>query len=147
MPLDPTLRQLFSPYWTLAPGHESTIILHNNLVNAPLSVRPVLLSPDGVRIELPEIVLLPLETADVDLRQVFTRNSTFLSDSGSAILEYKSSNGALSAETSVSDRSNTLAYTITAFERGATKNQLSSVFWFPPGGNGEAYVVYHIRKR
>ena len=36
---DPNMRQVFSPYWSIAGGYESVVQLHNYLVGQPLAIR------------------------------------------------------------------------------------------------------------
>ncbi|MBZ5725872.1 MAG: hypothetical protein LAP87_12850 [Acidobacteriia bacterium] len=137
---DPNMRQVFSPYWSIAGGYESVVQLHNNLVGQALSVRPVLLSPDGVRLELDEIKIGPNANASLDIRDALAKNHSAM-QSGSAVFEYSHPSGsALLAETAVTQPDETMAYTIAATELGASTAGQHAVFWLPSAQAG-AYIA------
>ncbi len=139
---------MFNPYWTTYYGHQSTIQLHNNLVDKPVSVRPVLLSQQGARTELPLVTLGPLANASIDVAQALAAIGRPDLRVGSSVFEYMHPyGGALIAETTVTDAQDTLAYTVIGGELGAKGRQLHGVYWFPPHGVGEIYLALQNTSR
>ena len=70
---DRPLQYRYSAYWTTAYGFESTIELHNNLVNEPLTVTPVLYTASGAAIELDEVRMGILGSASVESTRPWPR--------------------------------------------------------------------------
>ena len=119
-PPEPTLHQVFSPYWATGYGRISTIELHNNQIKFPLDVRPVILSPSGERVELPSVRLVQLGNASIDVQAMLNQVGRADLHRGSAIFEYTTPYaGALTAETTIRKLQHTLAYTIIGAEYGA----------------------------
>lgn len=137
-----TLHRLFTPFWTIDRGHQSVMQIHNNSIERPLEVKPVLLSDVGDRFELSTVKLAPLQNASVNIRDELTKLGKGGITSGSAVFEYLLDHGgAIAAEISVSEPAQSLIYTIISSEKGAKSKKLSSVYWFPKGSGARVFVA------
>lgn len=136
------LHRLFTPFWATEGGRHSVMQIHNNLINSPLEIKPVLLSDWGERVELPNVKLAPLQNASVDIQNALRDLGKTNITSGSAIFEYLLDHGgALSAEISVSEPAKSFIYTIISSENGAKSKQLSAVYWFPRGNGARVFAA------
>jgi hypothetical protein len=134
-------RQVFSSYWSVLEGHESTFQLHNNLLHERLRVRPVLLAPTGTRTELPLVEIAPLERAAVSVGAALAQLNAASAGLGSAVFEYSSSyEGALSVETVMSLGGTPLA-DIAASEHGASASDLHAIYRLSGGRGTGAYIA------
>jgi hypothetical protein len=130
---DLPLQHRYSAYWTTAYGFESTIELHNNFVDEPLRVTPVLYTANGAAIELDEVQMGVLGSSSVKINEALAAKGVSQPQSGSAVFCYsRKFGGALSAEISVIQYQKSLAYTIPSVEGLSRASQAQhTAFWRP----------------
>jgi hypothetical protein len=90
---------MFNAWWSSGQGYQCVAQLHNNLVNGPLTVQPVLFTADGQKITLSSVSMEALGNATVDIGAALTLNGWTSPFSGSAVFQYQLKNpGALTVE-------------------------------------------------
>lgn len=83
-------RIAYGAYWSNEGRFRSTIQLHNNLVDGPLTVRPVLYSPTGDQLRLEAVTLPQLGNASIDMLDELTRLRRSDFNNGSIVFQYES---------------------------------------------------------
>src|SRR5437016_4901515 len=78
----------YGSYWTTREGSQSTVQLHNNLVNFPIIVTPVLYLKDGSAAELDSITLNALGNASLDINRALESKGLPANAEGSIAFRY-----------------------------------------------------------
>lgn len=139
---------LFASYWSVEPGTHSIAELHNNLVNSPLSVKPIVYNQDGSALELEGIALPPFGNVALNISEELSRHGHPDWVMGSIEFQYPSRHaGALIAEILITEPSKSIAYTITSAMSGAKAVQEHSVFWLPSSTASIYVAMQNISNR
>ena len=140
-PDEPTAEELpehyrFSPFWTSLEDCRTTILLHNNHTEDPLTVQPVLYLEDGTAIELGVVHLPVLGSASIPVNETIQRLGYKEPRFGGAAFRYrKKYGGALAVETRVVMPEKNLAYSIPSYasmgESYPSKQRKHAIFRLP----------------
>lgn len=131
----------FSSYWTTKDKFTSTVKLHNNLVRHGITITPILLLADGSPTELEPIQLGPLGNAEIDVSRALASKQLPEHVEGSFVFRYPGRIGnAISAETLILDREESLSFTIPSYEERPSSRKQHFAWWKPYPG-AEVYVA------
>lgn len=118
----------YGSYWTTQEGSQSTVQLHNNLVNFPITVTPVLYLKDGTAAELDSITLNALRNASLDINRILESKGLPANAEGSVACRYPGRiANALAAETLIVRTDASLSYTIPSYEERPASNTSTSL--------------------
>lgn len=135
-------QSVYNAYWSNAPGVQSLAQLHNNLLNVPLTVQPVLFMTEGSKLNLMAVTLAPLGNATIDIGAELAQQGLTKPLSGSVAFQYQRKYpGALSAEVYIGNMHDSLAYTIPSVDKAPKSATQDAVFWIP-SANAEVYVAF-----
>ena len=67
---EPSAQQVYTPYWTLEPGWDTELEIHNNVRQHDVTATPVLRLSSGKEVALPSVTLATDEVVSLDLRQI-----------------------------------------------------------------------------
>lgn len=135
-----------SPFWTSLPDCLTTINLHNNHTEEPLTVYPVLYLTDGTPLRLGPVEMKPLDSAAIKVNETVRALGYPDPEFGGAEFRYFSEHGGrLGVETSVSMPANNLLYSVESFTGFEPKsNAQFSAFWLPTEQTEVFYAVHNV---
>ena len=106
----------FSPFWTSLEECRTTILLHNNHIEDPLTVYPVLHLENGKPVELDRVEIAPLGMASIPVNETMAKLGFTEEHFGGAAFHYeKKYGGALSVETMVVNPDENLSYSVPSY--------------------------------
>ena len=129
-----------SSYWSAYEGRQSTVQLRNNLLNAAITVAPILYLGNGTATELDPIVLPPQANVALDINRVLLDKGLPPDAEGSIAFRYTGNANALSAETLIVQAEHSFSYTIPSYEQRASSPHQYFAY-FRPSPNSEIYLA------
>ena len=106
----------YSPFWTTLEECQTTILLHNNHTEDPLTVYSVLHLEDGTPVKLDHVEIAPLGMASIPVNETMAKLGFNETHFGGAVFHYKKKyGGALAVETMVINPNENLSYSVPSY--------------------------------